>query len=83
MKYIDGLTYKGRQRENRKERTPKTEWHKWFAWYPVTIGETDDGNRKVNVWWQYVYRKGTFIVGFDYGGWWAWEYKETLGAVTK
>lgn len=32
----------------------KTSWHKWFAWYPVTI----DGNEKV--WLETVERQATW-----------------------
>jgi hypothetical protein len=56
MKYIDGLTYRGRQRKNQKERAPKTEWHKWFAWYPVTVSVTSE-QRQVKAWLICVMRK--------------------------
>jgi len=33
-----------------------TNWHKWFAWYPITIGESD--GRKIKLWLEYVERRG-------------------------
>jgi len=61
MKWIDGLTEKEKDRiysENYYERDRRRHmWRKWFAWFPVEIGETDDGVRKIKVWLQYVERK--------------------------
>jgi hypothetical protein len=71
MKWINGLTSdaKWKIKKNRLEN-----WHKWFAWYPVTIEITEDGH-KVKVWWEKLWRIGTFHPGCDYG-YWTWEYKE-------
>ena len=33
----------------------KTKWHIWFAWYPVIVDKTPDGDFKI-IWWQNVYR---------------------------
>ena len=41
-----------------------TDWHKWFAWYPVTIGDT-------RVWLEVVSRK------LSYDGYTLfWEYRD-------
>lgn len=36
-----------------KKRKDKRNWHKWFAWFPITVQD----NR---VWLEYVLRQGTF-----------------------
>lgn len=66
MKWIDGYT---RQVQRRR----KQEWHKWFAWFPVTIDFTSEG-RQIKVWLQYVMRKGV-VYGFD-DEYCQYEYKE-------
>lgn len=40
-------------KENKKERQKK--WHIWFAWYPICVKQTPDGDYKM-VWLQNVYR---------------------------
>ena len=45
------------------------EWHSWFAWHPVRVGENDCR------WLETVQRKGKL---FWYGYpdcWWEWKYK--------
>lgn len=54
----------------------KETWHKWFAWFPVTVSITPDNDEK-KVWWQWVYRCGKLHYRID-GGFWSWRYKETL-----
>lgn len=47
-------------------------WHRWFAWYPVRIGQHDCR------WLEFVQRKGTYKEYYDfdgYGSFWIWEYK--------
>jgi len=56
----------------------KLNWHKWFAWFPVTVKQYADGSVK-KVWLEYVMRKGfTEVTGGAYG-WeknWYYQYKE-------
>jgi hypothetical protein len=46
MKWINGYTFEAKQ-------VRKEQWHKWFAWYPVTVGITSEGrqirNEKRNI----------------------------------
>lgn len=42
----------------RRKRKNKEVWHKWFAWYPVTIGDSI-------VWLQTVMRKGAYWEACD------------------
>ena len=42
-------------------------WHKWFAWYPVTIGY-------YRVWLEPVLRKGRICRGIRSNSW-SWDYK--------
>jgi hypothetical protein len=37
MRWINGLSS---AEVNRRNQT----WHKWYAWYPVKVGETKDGH---------------------------------------
>lgn len=61
MKWIDGLNYEEKKKQDRtkyvEKLLEKTKWHKWFAWYPVVIGETKN-KHLIKVWLQYVYRRG-------------------------
>ncbi len=68
MKWKNGLTEE--EKINRKQ-----EWHKWFAWYPVTVRVTED-KHKIKCWLETVQRKGC-LYGF---GTWSWEYKEIGGS---
>lgn len=38
-----------------------TNWHDWFAWYPVTVW--DNKNKWKKAWWQTVERKWSFVPG--------------------
>jgi hypothetical protein len=67
MKWIDGLTWSEKQRR-------KKIWHRWFAWYPIRIGETEDGH-KIKIWLQYIWRKGYHSRSWEYS-FWTWEYAE-------
>ncbi len=66
MKWKNGLT-----EEEKIDR--KQKWHKWFAWYPVTVRVTED-KHKIRCWLENVQRKG-YLYGF---GTWSWEYKEMV-----
>jgi len=35
-------------------RHDREEWHRWFAWHPVTVG-------KEWVWWEHVERRATGV----------------------
>jgi hypothetical protein len=48
MEWINGLTSEAR-------RALKERWHKWFAWYPITI-EINNESHKVKLWLEYVER---------------------------
>jgi len=39
-------------------------WHLWFAWYPVCVGTTPDGDEKF-VWFKNVQRCCVFADGYD------------------
>ena len=43
----------------------KEQWHDWFAWYPIRVGEHDCR------WLETVRRKGRMVWGHD----WEYEYK--------
>lgn len=49
-------------------------WHRWFAWYPVTVEIKPDGAR-IKVWLIWLHRKGTWYGGYDDSGW-NYEYRE-------
>jgi len=61
MKWIDGYTWQ--EKKKRRE-----EWHEWFAWFPVTVGVTND-HRKIKVWGQIVMRRGHFFSNVSDSGW--------------
>lgn len=61
MIWKGSLTWKGKK-------VIKGKWHKWFAWYPIIIGETKD-NHNIVVWLQYIERKGEFHSSWGDGGW--------------
>lgn len=44
----------------RNSKEEKTKWHLWFAWFPVVVDYTPDGDM-VKVWFEYVYRCGREI----------------------
>ena len=71
MKWINGETWlsKKRRLEN---------WHKWFAWFPVTVGYVvvDGKIRRVKVWWEHVERKGKYYEWLCDDDGWTWEYRE-------
>lgn len=67
MRWINGLEHKEkiRRREN---------WHRWFAWFPVTVGHTED-RHKIKVWLETVERKGNLTCSIlDYC--WIFKYRE-------
>lgn len=54
MQWINGETWKS-------EKLRKSNWHKWFAWFPVVIGKQKKNGieRNVKVWLRNIYRKRT------------------------
>jgi hypothetical protein len=52
MKWINGL-------DKDEKISRKQEWHRWFAWFPVTVDLTNDGH-KIKIWLGYVERKGVY-----------------------
>jgi len=42
------------------------DWRRWFAWYPVEIGDEARGLRRagVRVWWQWVERRTDNVQGY-------------------
>ena len=67
MKWINGLT--SQEKTRRRE-----EWHTWFAWFPVMVGQTTD-EHCIKVWWDYVERKGKFSWDSQ-GGCWIYTYRK-------
>ena len=65
MKWTNGRTYYAKD-------TYRQTWHKWFAWYPVEVGTTGEGEnqRTVKVWLQYIERKKTSRRA-------SWQHRET------
>lgn len=51
-----------------KRRKDKTKWHYWFAWFPVTVEVTPDGDKK-KVWLQWILRCGYYelITNIEFG----------------
>lgn len=50
-----------------KRHDKKSNWHTWFAWYPINIGKTC-------IWLERVRRKGKYDADWG-GGYWNYEYK--------
>jgi len=44
-----------------------TEWHRWFAWYPVRITKGTNKTSEV-VWLQFIKRRGHYWSGAVCGG---------------
>lgn len=73
MKWINGETWES-------ERTRKSDWHKWFAWFPVVIAirlMPEGKSRTIQVWLEYVERKGQYCSSWGSEGW-EWEYREII-----
>jgi len=66
MIWKNGLTWKAKKEL-------KENWHRWFAWYPITIATSDD-RRMMKCWLETTYRRGTYH-GDCEDDWWEWEYK--------
>lgn len=43
-------------------------WHRWFAWYPVRLGEFEVR------WLEWVDRRGTYHTGGGMECWWSFRY---------
>ena len=71
MKWINGETWK-------TKKIRLSNWHKWYAWHPATIGTVivDSKTRGIKVWLDYVERKGKYYIDYEGCGWWDWEYRE-------
>jgi hypothetical protein len=67
-------TYEQRQLEKKE----KENWHKWFAWYPVNIGEC--GGRYQKAWLCPVFRKKVKLETFD-GYYYRWKYNTNINEV--
>ena len=70
MIWRDGLT-------NEEKLRRKKNWHKWFAWFPVTIGVSND-HHKFKCWLQYTLRRGRIegrCIGGDLVYVWEYDYK--------
>lgn len=67
MKWVTGYTI---ERKNEL----KQQWHRWFAWYPVVVGETVLG-RKIKIWLEYVERMGSISYDWDGNNYWRYEYR--------
>lgn len=68
MKWVSSIT------KEHKDNMKKT-WHRWFAWYPVTIA-VNLHNRKVKVWLEWVERKGRINYASASFPDWYFEYRE-------
>lgn len=44
----------------------KCNWYKWFAWYPVNVEVTSDGDKKY-IWWEWVWARKVFY-GYSFEG---------------
>lgn len=79
MKWVNGLTAEEKDRiyteEYYKRYQREHTWTKWFAWFPVVIGKTDDNMRYIKAWLQYVERKRNIRIPFG-GASEVWHYKE-------
>ena len=58
----------------RNTENEKKVWHHWFAWYPVNVFITQDGDSKF-IWFNTVWRCGKYDCWVE-GCWWNWRYKE-------
>jgi hypothetical protein len=77
MIWIGGKTY---ELKEKKRIDRLTNWHKWFAWHPVTV-EIVNG-RKRKAWLCKVYRKLTRVGGLE-SYWWNREYSTSLPYIMK
>ena len=55
-------------------RKEKSKWHKQFAWFPVAVEITLDGDKK-KIWLEYVYRCGRIAESME-GEYICYSYKE-------
>ena len=76
MEWINGLTNQEKRRLYEEGINKMKEWHRWFAWHPVTIGTK--GVRKIKAWFCWVEKRGRQAEWMDETGcyWrWKWEYR--------
>jgi len=74
MRWIDGLTDNEKERLFNERIKRKEAWHRWFAWYPVTVGE--QGKHKIKVWLSFVERKGICFHNYTHILDWYYDYRE-------
>ena len=55
-----GLTYEEKEKRRYAKQVKLREWHDWFAWKPVVIGEDKEIKLNIWAWLQIVERKRTF-----------------------
>ncbi len=49
---------------------PFRQWHRWFAWHPVTVDKGD------TVWWDMVERRAVWLGGgYDGTGGYRWQHR--------
>ena len=60
----------------RNRRLEKETWHLWFAWYPVRVEITPDGDGRF-LFLETVKRCGEFTFDTD-GGYWTYQYRSLL-----
>jgi len=64
MRWINGETF-----GHKHERC--SEWHRWFAWHPVRIGE--ENGHWIKAWLEWVGRKGYYR---NHWNGWTWQYRD-------
>jgi hypothetical protein len=69
MKWVDGYTPEERWRQKEAR---LSNWHNYFAWFPVRVGLTKN-KRRIFAWLESVRRKGTYYA--EDMSYWVWEYK--------
>lgn len=61
--------------ETEEEKNRKlSNWHTWFAWYPITITESFP-KRSQKVWLETVFRRGRLYRDMQGDNQWRWEYR--------
>jgi hypothetical protein len=68
-----GLTYEERVRRRTERKNRMIAWSKWFAWYPVNVGE--EKGKYVLAWGQWVERSAKFYPSSFSGENHYWNYR--------
>jgi hypothetical protein len=58
MRWLGSLTVMEEVDKWLRKNKPKEVWSKWFAWFPITVGEQN--GRYVRVWFGYVERRSFY-----------------------